>query len=77
MPRELNLVPARLHDSRDIKVRVEGRLVLTLPIGEEKDGMVIVETNPLIAEVRIREESRSTFSFAASRERNLIRGSII
>lgn len=77
MPRELNLVPARLQDSLDIKVKVEGRLVFTPLIGEEDDGTVIVETNPLIAEVRIREQSRSSFSFAASRERNLIRGSII
>ena len=77
MPRELNLVPARLQDSLDIKVKVEGRLVLTPFIGEDEGGTVIVETNPLIAEVRIREESRISFSFTASRERNLIRGSII
>ena len=77
MPRELNLVPARLQDSLDIKVKLEGRLVLTPLIGEEEDGTVIVETNPLIAEVRIWEESRSSFSFSASLERNLIRGSII
>lgn len=53
MPRELNLVPARLQDSLDIKVNVEGKLVFTALIGEEEDGTVIVETNPLIAEVRI------------------------
>lgn len=77
MPRELNLVPARLQDSLDIRVKVEGKLVFTLLIGEEEDGTVIVETNPRIAEVRIREESRSAFSVAASRDRNLIRGSIM
>lgn len=77
MPRELNLVPARLQDSLDIKVKVEGKLVLRPLIGEEEDGTVIVETNPRIADVSIREESKSSFSFAASRERNLMRGSII
>lgn len=76
MPRELNLVPARLQDSLDIKVKVEARLVLTPLIGEDEGGTVIVETNPLIAEVRIREESRRSFSFAANWERNLIRESI-
>lgn len=75
MPRELNLVPARLQDSLDMRVNVEGKLIFTPLIGEEEAGTVIVETNPLIAEVRIREESRSCFSFAASRDRNLIRGS--
>ena len=62
MPRELNLVPARLQDSLDIKVKDEGKLVLTPLIGEEEDGTVIVDTNPLIAEVKIWEESRSSFS---------------
>lgn len=77
MPRELNLVPARLQEILDIKVRVEGKVVLTPLIGEEEDGTVLVETNPLVAEVKIREESKSSFSTAARRERNLIRGSIM
>lgn len=46
MPRELNLVPARLQDSLEIKVKVDGRLLFKALSGEEEVGIVIVETNP-------------------------------
>ena len=77
MPRELNLVPARLQDSLEIKVKVDGKLLCKALSGEEEVGIVIVETNPLMADVSIRDESSMAFSCAASRERNLMRGSIM
>lgn len=77
MPRELNLVPARLQDSLEMTVKVDGRLLFRALRGEEEVGMVTVDTNPLMADVRIRDESSMDFSCAASRERNLMRGSIM
>lgn len=77
MPLELNLVPARLQESRDINVNVEGRLLLKALSGEAEAGIVIDETNPLMADVKIRDESSIPFSCIARRERNLMRGFII
>ena len=77
MPLELNLVPARRQESRDISVSVEGRLLFKALRGEAEAGIVIEETKPLIAEVSIRDESSISFSCFASRERNLMRGFIM
>ena len=77
MPRELNLVPARLHESRDIRVNEDGRPVLDVRSGAEEEGMVIVRTNPRMADVRILEWSNASLSWATKRERNLTRGLIM
>lgn len=45
--------------------------------GEEDIGMVIVKQKPLMAEVRIREESSASLSFGMSRDRNWTRGLIM
>lgn len=77
MPRELNRVPARRQDSRDIKAKVEGRPLLRALRGEDDVGIVMEETNPRMADVKIRDWSSNSLSCAAKRERNLMRGSII
>lgn len=77
MPLELNLVPARRQESRDINVNVEGRLLFKALSGDAEAGIVIDETKPLMAEVKIRDESSISFSCSARRERNLMRGLIM
>jgi|SRR5271155_5503183 len=54
-PRELNLVPARLEERRDIKVRAEGCLDTFRRRGADEGGMAIVFTNPRITDVSMRE----------------------
>jgi len=77
IPRLLNLVPARRHDKRDIKVKADGRRVFEVLNGAEEDGMVMVRTKPRIADVRIRVLSKASLSCATSRDRNFIKGLII
>lgn len=74
IPRELNLVPARRLDKRERSVRVEGnpeKLELT---GEDAAGTVIVMANPLIADVKIRDESRAVRSCSDNFDRKFTRG---
>lgn len=66
MPLLLNLVPALRHDNRDISVKFEGKPVFIGLIGEDDIGIVIVSTNPRIAEVRILEASRASLSRSTS-----------
>ena len=77
MPRELNRVPARLQESRDIMVRYDGRPVDLSRSGALDCGMVMLRQNPLIAEVKIREESRLSLSWGSSRDRNCTKGLIM
>jgi hypothetical protein len=62
MPRLLNRVPALKHESRDIKVKDDGRPVFDVLAGAEEGGIVIVRTNPRIADVRIPDLSRDFLS---------------
>jgi hypothetical protein len=59
IPRLLNRVPALRQERRDIKVREEGRPDLVLLIGADDKGIVMVRTKPRIADVRIRDSSKS------------------
>lgn len=77
IPRLLNLVPALRHDSRDIRVKEDGSPVLVDRKGAEEEGIVIVRTNPRMADVSIRELSNASLSCGKSRDRNLIRGLIM
>jgi hypothetical protein len=77
IPRLLNLVPALRHDRREISVNQDGSPDLEVRRGAEEGGIVIVATNPRIADVNILELSRASFSREAKRERNLTRGPIM
>jgi hypothetical protein len=77
MPRLLNLVPALRHDSRDMRVNDDGSPVLVVRRGAEEEGIVIVRTNPRMADVRIPELSSASLSRFTSRDRNLSNGLII
>lgn len=77
IPRLLKRVPALLQDRRDIKVNVEASPDFVFRIGVEDRGIVIVSTNPRIAEVRIRDASSASRSREASWERKFTNGLII
>ena len=77
MPRALNLVPALLHDNRDIKVMDDGRPDRGALMGDEDEGTVIVSANPRIADVRMPEASSASFSLGANRDLKSTRGWII
>lgn len=77
IPRLLNLVPALRHDKRDIRVREDGSPVLIVRKGADEEGIVIVSTNPRMADVSIRELSNAALSCGRSRDRNLIKGLIM
>jgi hypothetical protein len=77
IPRLLNLVPALRHERREMRVSDDGRPVLVVRSGEEEEGIVIVETKPRIADVRIPELSSASLSRLTSRDRNLSSGLII
>ncbi len=77
MPRLLNRVPALRQERRDIKVRDEGRPDLVLLIGADDKGIVMVSTKPRIADVRIRDSSKSCRSLGSSCDRNLTNGLIM
>src|SRR5690348_5447573 len=66
MPRELNLVPALLHDNREISVMDEGIPEPCVLIGAEDVGIVIVSAKPRIAEVKSSDASSASFSLSAS-----------
>jgi hypothetical protein len=74
MPLALKRVPARRQDRREISVKVDGMFETMALIGDEEAEMVIVETYPLMAEVKICDESRMALSDGERRERNRIRG---
>src|SRR5271170_4658140 len=61
-PRELNRVPARREDKRDINVTVEAWLERTLRSGAEEGGTIKVLAKPLMTDVNICDLSRSAFS---------------
>lgn len=77
IPRLLNLVPALRHDNRDIKVSEDGSPVLVVRRGADDEGMVIVRTNPRMADVSIRELSNASLSCGRSRDLNFTRGLIM
>ena len=77
IPRLLNLVPALRHDRREMRVSDDGRPVLLVRSGEEEEGIVIVETKPRMADVRIPELSSASLSRLTNRDRNLSSGLII
>lgn len=77
IPRALKRVPARRHDSRDIRVKNDGIPLLGAFTGDELCGMVIVLQNPRTAEVRIREASKASRSCGMSRDRNCTSGLIM
>ena len=60
-----------------MSVSVEGRPLFFVLRGEEDEGIVMVSTNPRIAEVSMRELSRASLSCSTKRERNLTRGLIM
>lgn len=70
-------MPARLQERRESTLRLEGRFVLLSLTGDEDDGIVMVETKPRMAKVRILEESNKSFSWLDNRDRNLTKGDII
>src|SRR4051794_29828828 len=77
MPLELNLVPALLHDSRDMTVRWEGSPVLAELSGAEFCGIAQLLQKPRIAEVSTLEASSASRSCFCSRDRNRTRGRIM
>jgi hypothetical protein len=77
MPRELNLVPARLHDSLDMTVKYDGKPVLAELNGAEDCGMAQVLQKPRIAEVNILDASSASLSCFWSLDRNNTRGRIM
>lgn len=77
MPRALNLVPALLHDNREISVMADGKPDPGVLIGDEEEGTVIVSANPRMADVRIPDASSASFSFEASRDLKSTKGWIM
>ena len=73
MPRELNLVPARLQDSREISVMDEGIPDPVVLIGAEDVGIVMVSAKPRIADVNMPDASSASFSLGASLGRTRLR----
>ena len=60
-----------------MSVKEDGRRVCDVRRGAEEEGIVIVRTNPRIADVRIRELSNASLSCATSRDRNRTKGLIM
>lgn len=77
MPRLLKRVPALLQDRRDIRVNVDASPDLVARIGVDDKGMVMVSTNPRIADVRIRDASSASRSWEISWDRKFTNGLII
>jgi hypothetical protein len=77
MPLLLNLVPALRQDRREINVRAEGKPDVFVRIGADDRGMVMVSTNPRMADVRIRDASNASFSWGSNCDLNLTRGWIM
>jgi hypothetical protein len=77
MPRELNLVPALLHDKREMTVKYEGSPVLAELKGADVRGIAKLPQNPRIAEVNILEASSAPRSCCCRRDRNWTSGWIM
>jgi hypothetical protein len=77
IPRALNRVPALLHDNLEMSVIEEGNPERAVRIGAEEEGTVIVRANPRIADVRMPEASKPSFSRGESRDLKSTKGWIM
>ena len=77
MPRELKRVPARLHDSLDRSVKVDGLPLLLDRAGDAPAGTGIVAAKPRIAAMSRRVESSADLSCSESLLRKSMRGLIM